>query len=69
MNTRTLTFLPSEENGAEGGAAKARWGRPGIQSKGWQGLGDSALGSRRHLQDTIFPGHPLSPLSPPPSRP
>lgn len=57
MSRRTLTLPPSEENGAERGAAKAGLGRPGIQSRGWPGLGVSAPGSQDHLRDTIFPSN------------
>lgn len=66
MSRRTLTLPPSEENGAERGAAKARLGRPGIQSRGWPGLGVSAPGSQDHLRDTIFPGQSPATLLPSP---
>lgn len=67
--THSLTFPPSEENGTKGGAAKTGSGRPGIQSKGWPGLGVSTLGSRGHLQDTVFLDLPLSSILPRPSSP
>lgn len=63
---------PSEENGPEGGTAKAGLRRPGIQSRRWPGLGVSAPGSRGHLPSslttplTLLPSPFLAPNSFPP---
>lgn len=68
MNRCTLTLPPSKENGPEGGTAKAGLRRPGIQSRGWPGLGVSAPGSRGHLRSSLtIPSLRTPPPSSPPT--